>query len=716
MGHLNRHIFIWLFLFCGSGVYASHVLGGEISYKHIKENQYRVTLNIYRDCNGCKINGNGGGSSSENCSEIDYLYVKGSDKTSSKETKFALSREKVEDITSLCPGKISVCRSGSNSIYGIELQQFSAIIDLDYNPIKGFCEYYVYVSIAERNDNITTGQAAQNFCIDAYIQTCLAVKNNSPEFISPPVFIVNSSKTQYQSFFAFDKDNDSLVYSLTPSLYGIEKSTTYGSGFSYSNPLSVYCTETSPCSPDKNKETGFYIDKYNGTIIFIPTNASEIGVVALKVEEYRNISGSWKLIGYIKRDIQVYVKSSDGNNSPKFTNSDYFEVCEENELTIKIETKDDKNSMSMEFDTVKYYPNSTIAGSSFSQSSQNTQPYNYGLFKWTPQKGASNQGIYTFSISASDNFCPLPANSTQLISIKVKPKEDLKIKHTNLGCGNFEISTSSINSKSKLLIKILSTGRTYNEIFKTSSTLDSISFLPFGKYILKATLISGNGCETYVTDTIYNYSNKTSASILGVDNVCKETKYSYAVTNLPSSSFDIKWLFNSKVIGSGITVFNTFTSEGNLNAILTLQKGKWYCSDTLKKHIDIINLQEILSPDKLKACHNTGNYDLKTIEINPKGGNWTSNNLAFHNGFINTNINLFYYDDTIALRYEVILSGCIISKNINFVIQAVPEFELSSTSICEMKNPVLFEHLIKKPYKILDYNYRWELLGFNDRI
>ncbi len=701
-------------MFYGSNTYASHVLGGEITYTHLKDNQYKVTLNIYRDCNGCKINGNGGGTSIDNCSEIDYLYVKGTDKTSSAETKFTLTRDKIADVSPLCKNKISVCKTGSNSIFGIELQQFSSIIDLDNSKIKGFCNYYIYVSIAERNNGITTGQANQNFCIDAFIQTCLDTKNNSPTFTASPTFIVNANKTQYQSYFAIDPDKDSLVYKLTPALYDINKEVNYNSGFNYSNPLTVFCKDMPPCSPNKVNETGFYWDKSNGTTVFIPTKDSEIGIVTAKVEEYRKIAGKWELIGYIKRDIQVYVKTSDGNSSPKFLNQDYYEICEEDPLTIKIETQDEKNSFSMVDDSVNYFLNSSINGSSFSQSYQNTAPYNYGLFRWTPAKGVSAN--YTFSISAIDNFCPLNAISSQVILIKVKAKEEFKVTHTDLGCGNFELRASNFNSKSNLVMLLFKAENPNIELFNTNLYLDTISHLPYGKFILKSVLNSFNGCEKILIDTIYNLDSKTSSFISGIDSVCKESDNTFTLENAPSFKFTIGWTYNGKIIGDAASLTNRFGNDGQLNAILNIHNGKWKCLDTLKKYISVIMLPEIVSLEKYEICHKLGNFDLHNLSIKPFDGEWSTSNLAYSNGFINTNITPLDYNDTILLNYKINKLGCFATKEIPLVLLAVPEFELSSLSICEIKTPVLFEHFINKPYRISDYSFEWKLPLYPDKI
>ena len=44
-------IFFFLFISLNSLSFASHILGGEIYYDSLGNNQYKITIEIYRDCN-----------------------------------------------------------------------------------------------------------------------------------------------------------------------------------------------------------------------------------------------------------------------------------------------------------------------------------------------------------------------------------------------------------------------------------------------------------------------------------------------------------------------------------------------------------------------------------------------------------------------------------------------------------------------------------------
>jgi len=707
MKHFQRHIAIWLFLFYGVSSYASHVLGGEITYKHIKENKYKVTLLVYRDCNGCKINSHGGGNSSEDCSEIEYLYVRGTDNSSSKETKFTLNRESIQDITPICSQEISACNKNSTSIFGIEIQKFTANIDLDNSKIIGFCNYNLYVSFAERNANITTGQASQNFCLDAMINICHNGFNNSPEFLSTPEFIINSNKTQYKSYLCQNSDNDSLVYKLAPAWMGFEKEASYGSGFTYTNPLSIYCSGA-PCTPDKTKEPpiGFYLNPLNGETVFLPTQDGERAVIVVVVEKYRKISGSWVLLGYIKRDLQVFIKAGEGNFSPKILGNTTLTVCEGELLELNIESIDEKNSLTKVQDTVFYTHNTDINGGTFVQNAQSQAPFHYASFKWTPKLGEAKSTPYYLKVNVRDNNCPLNAISYKTFDIQVLPKNDIKLNYTPLGCGNFEINASSIPQNSQLKIHLLSVNRV-DTLFKSSNIKDTISFISPGIYILEGVLTNEVGCSSIFIDTI-RQASMPGSRILGDSIVCLDQHYDFMVQSSLSLKSQVSWFIDSTYIGSGAFVNTSFNKNSLLLANVELISGKWYCLSKVIKSIQVTLPPTITGPNEIKACYNSGSFDLSQVSISPLNGVWNSFSDKFNNGIINTNSTYPFLNDTTEVFYEV-NSLCKATKSIQFIFMALPEFELSDISICEMKFFVQLMHLVKKPYNLTDYTYDWGL-------
>ena len=57
---ISYWILVWTLLFLGMGsAFATHIVGGEISYEDLGEGNYRVRLVVYRDCGPANQNGTG---------------------------------------------------------------------------------------------------------------------------------------------------------------------------------------------------------------------------------------------------------------------------------------------------------------------------------------------------------------------------------------------------------------------------------------------------------------------------------------------------------------------------------------------------------------------------------------------------------------------------------------------------------------------------------
>jgi hypothetical protein len=46
---------------------------------------------------------------------------------------------------------------------------------------------------------------------------------------------------------------------------------------------------------------------------------------------------------------------------------------------------------------------------------------------------------------------------------------------------------------------------------------------------------------------------------------------------------------------------------------------------------------------------------------------------------------------------------------VQLILESIPSFELTTTSICEMSTPVRFAHLVIRPYDPLKYTFKWDL-------
>ncbi|MEL6845106.1 MAG: hypothetical protein AAFP02_18015, partial [Bacteroidota bacterium] len=255
-----------------SNASATHFAGGEITYEHLNGNSYRVTMKLFRDCDGINF-----GSSQT---------IRLSPSTSG--SSFRVFEQSRSDITVLCPGQVAPCNNGG----------FGGIQEIIYSGIQTFNTlppgqvYTMSYSTCCRNNDITTlfSPGSNSWYISSTLDPNLSIRNTSPVFLNPPYtfLVVCAGQSVSISPNAFDADGDALQYSLTNCLQGATQTVTYRSGFSGASPLAT--------------ASGVNVDPFTGLVTFTPTQA-QVGVVCILVEEFRN----GVKIGEIVRDIQVNI-------------------------------------------------------------------------------------------------------------------------------------------------------------------------------------------------------------------------------------------------------------------------------------------------------------------------------------------------------------------------------------------------------------------------
>jgi hypothetical protein len=53
---MRRLLFLFAFLFSFMNAQATHMMGGDMSYKCLGNGKYKITAKIYRDCRGVSFN------------------------------------------------------------------------------------------------------------------------------------------------------------------------------------------------------------------------------------------------------------------------------------------------------------------------------------------------------------------------------------------------------------------------------------------------------------------------------------------------------------------------------------------------------------------------------------------------------------------------------------------------------------------------------------
>ncbi|NNJ56505.1 MAG: hypothetical protein HKP14_10245, partial [Bacteroidia bacterium] len=150
-----KYLFAILSLLFAFTASASHLVGGEITYKYVANNSYEVLVTLYRDCMDSKLGGTGGGSSTSNSADLEEVYLRTISSTCGNTSvgKITLTKLGYTDITAICNTASSKCETNSNYGYGIEAHYYKGLVDFDnYSQYNG-CSFQIFFDKAERSNS-----------------------------------------------------------------------------------------------------------------------------------------------------------------------------------------------------------------------------------------------------------------------------------------------------------------------------------------------------------------------------------------------------------------------------------------------------------------------------------------------------------------------------------------------------------------------------------
>ncbi len=372
--------------------YATHAMGGELTYQCLGNNRWEVTLNFYRDCNGV--------AAPTNCNNGLQFYVKSaycgvgfSDCFNNNPT--------VEIITPICPSETDRCVSASGT-YGVEKYTYKKIVDLSAHAWCEATDWFFSWSLCCRNNAITSlnNPGNRDLYLDARLNMTPGLCNNSPTFTnSPAAFYCLGEPISYNPG-AVDVDGDSLAYALIAARGANGVNIPYNTNYSATQPVRN--------SGGANAVT---LNPQTGTMTVTPS-VLQVAVVTYQVSEYRN----GVLVGTVTRDVQFVVRACSGNASPTVsgingTATYSLQVCAGTPVNFTVNSNDPNAGQ-----TVTMGWNSGIPGGTFTSSGL---PFPTGTFSWTPT--VADLGNNTFTVHVEDNGCPIKGVNDFGFSILVTP-------------------------------------------------------------------------------------------------------------------------------------------------------------------------------------------------------------------------------------------------------------------------------------------------------
>jgi gliding motility-associated-like protein len=385
---------------------ATHILGGEITYKYEGasggQSQYSLYINIYRDCS----------SKTPFDDSIDVGVYKVSSTT---QDLYKVVTMYSPVITSIQPynNKNTICAKLTPTC--IEKGAYSGRVSLPDN-VSG---YKILFGRCCRTGNLINVADTQGQAYSAFIPNT-ALRNSSPGFLTLPANYIKINAANTISNTAVDTaDGDSLVYSLAlpaklgdainprvypASIYKQPLAVIYKPGYSYTKPFgtgsSVSIDPVSGLTHITAKKTGPY-------------------VLAIDIKEYRN----GVLISTTRRDIVYFAVTAPPSpaiiqqNNAIYTSADSLKVEGGLPLIFRTQFKSDTDSVYMKTGGELFFSsrsNKPTIKDSAGISSANSK------FAWTPACSDIRSQPYTVSIHVYNNACP-PTDSFFVKRIYVVP-------------------------------------------------------------------------------------------------------------------------------------------------------------------------------------------------------------------------------------------------------------------------------------------------------
>ena len=399
--HPITHLLLLLLLcFFPSVLTASHMVGAEISYTCLGGNRYQITLTHYRDCSGIRP---------ETSAQID---VRSASCGRYLKATVQLSNPGSSGPTLVTPACSTTTCDGASPDDARGIEQ---VVLVGYITLPETCTDWTFSwRRCCRNALITSlhSPAGGGLYVESSLNSQDAPCNHSPVFTSPPAPYICAGYPYIYYMGASDPDGDSLAYTLVPA------QKTQGHPLSYNRAAGYSATTPLLSSPAVN------INSHTGEI-FIQPNVLQIGVIAVKVLEYRHGS----LIGSVTRDLQVRTLHCPHNNLVPIIDPPHqvqngvlvhpylISVCTGDSLSFKMAVTDPDTPINRPRSRLVTRDSVVPAGLRFSAKSGN------GLLNrdtvsigWKP--GPGDIGTHRVVLVAIDSACPFKGMQTYTLDIQ----------------------------------------------------------------------------------------------------------------------------------------------------------------------------------------------------------------------------------------------------------------------------------------------------------
>ncbi len=381
---------LFLFILINQYSYATHILGGNISYECTgNSNEYEISLELYIHCQSSLNTPTKNVSFTNSCGMLNPTYA-----------ILNLNTSLTTDITQLCTAPVVGSSCSGGVLDGYNKYTYTGIVVL-----TGPCDFWS-LDFTECDRSPALNIAGSN-CLQLLttINSVTDACNNSPVIESSyPILKVCNNQPVSHSFNVVDSDGDNLNYALTSALVSGGANAVYQPGFSGAQPI-----------------PGIAIDSISGFVTFIPTMVGYFQVTVLITES----DGAGNVVGTMMHDMQFLVENCinqvvlsptginnfnnlgtgstlSGGNTVAMCDGDQF--C----LDIVFADTDPSDVLTLTTNALEVLP-----GATFTQTGTNPAT---GTLCWAFTNTNTGSQI---SIMASDNSCPTVSIASFIIDLDI---------------------------------------------------------------------------------------------------------------------------------------------------------------------------------------------------------------------------------------------------------------------------------------------------------
>lgn len=404
----------------------AQIVAGGLRYEHKNNNEYDITLRLFRYCFG---------------DSLDYSKIQTQVKCGSINAPINMTRESIRSIRLFsCEHNTSDPCSPQNQTtsqdnLGVEEIIYKGTVNFDSAPFLGLkqcCEIYFESTGIKRyqhNGNTSSNiESGSTFYTQVMLNRCLAPANKMPKGYQYDAILLCINQGANLSLGKYDiGDFDSLSYELIAPMHNAKDSVQFHAPLHAKVPLKVYQLPGEKPNPNAKPPIGFHFDQSSGEAYFTPTKSNSGNSTVVKSTEWRYDSMQKKpvKIGHFFDEIYVTTFNCIPNNPPTIQAKFTHDIYEKDTFCFDIESSDKPfvrpGQPSPPKDTVSLSWNRGIPGATFTVIDK-TALYQRAKFCWTPEVGHASPLPYTFLVRARDNACPRAGITERAFHIRVKSR------------------------------------------------------------------------------------------------------------------------------------------------------------------------------------------------------------------------------------------------------------------------------------------------------